>query len=447
MMPFEIQNIKKGIVLVSCCVLLLFNAAAQPNAQKVFTEDIDHFWTAYDSCRTTTDSLKQLHFVQTLYVDKGTEGLLAFMKARDYSAPLWVSLIRNYPRFWNSIRPATNTVKSKAGDIETSIQKFKRLYPQLRPAKMYFTIGGFRSGGTTMNDLVLVGTEIAAAGPSTDVSEFPEKWKWLTDVFRSQRLDNIVSLNVHEYVHTQQRGEAVNLLGDCIMEGACDFVTELVMGRLLQNNYIVYGRAHETELKAQFKTEMFSPASGNWLYNASSAATVADLGYFMGYTICKQYYKIAVNKQQALREIIELDYSDTAAVEAFLRKSQYFKEPLYKTQLVQAYEAKRPMVTGTAPFVNGDTLVDPAVKEIHILFSAPMDKRRYSVTPGEKGKETWPVTGITGFSADGTAFTLQLDLRPGREYEIRVSERNFASAEGFFLKPYTVKFRTRAAQR
>ena len=430
--------------MLSCYLLLFVKVTAQPKEQKVFTEDIDRFWNAYDSCITTTDSLKQLYFIQPLYIDKGSEGLHAFMKARDYNAALWVSLIRNYPRFWNSVRPATNTVKPKAGEIESSIRKFKSMYPELRPAKMYFTIGGFRSGGTTMNDLVLVGTEIAAAGPSTDVSEFPAKWKWLTDVFRSQRLDNIVALNVHEYVHTQQRGEAGNLLGESIMEGACDFVTELVMGRLLENNYIVYGRAHESALKAKFKTEMFSPASGNWLYNASSADTVADLGYFMGYTICKQYYKVAANKRQALKEIIELDYGDPAAVERFLHKSQYFEEPIDKIQLVKAYEAKRPEVTGIVPFINGDTLVDPGIREVRIVFSAPMDKRRFSVMPGEGGKDTWPVTGVNGFSEDGTTFTLQLDLKPAHNYEIRVSERNFASLEGFFLKPYTIKFKTAA---
>jgi hypothetical protein len=48
------------------------------------------------------------------------------------------------------------------------------------------------------------------------------------------------------------------LLRQAIKEGACDFITELVIGKLMQNNYIVYGREHETELKEQFK-EMFTP--------------------------------------------------------------------------------------------------------------------------------------------------------------------------------------------
>ena len=314
-------------------VIFFFTSGRQVPKQKVFTSDIDNFWRAYDSIQTTKDSLKQLHFIQTLYIDKGTEGLKAFMQARDYTAELWVKLINRYPRFWRSIRPNTLTVKSKAKEIERSIKKLKTLYPDLREAKMYFTIGGLRSGGTTMNDMVLIGAEIATGNASTDVSEFSNKW--LEGVFKNQQPGNIVALNIHEYVHTQQRGETQNLLGQAIREGACDFVTELVMGKPLQNNYLEYGRKHEKELKEQFKEEMFTSAYSNWLYNGSNAKTVADLGYFMGYAICKAYYKQASNKAKAVKEIIELNYSDTAAVEDFLKKSKYYAEPHNKTELAE----------------------------------------------------------------------------------------------------------------
>src|SRR5574339_150676 len=91
------------------------------DTQNVFTSDINNFWMAYDSIQTTKDSLEQIRFIKTLYIDKGTKGLKAFMAARNYSAKLWVELIRKYPKFWNSIRPNTLTVKSYAAEIEMSI--------------------------------------------------------------------------------------------------------------------------------------------------------------------------------------------------------------------------------------------------------------------------------------------------------------------------------------
>src|SRR5215203_65561 len=304
---------KGAFVTIHLLFILSFASKAQKD-QNVFTSDIYNFWTAYDSTQTTKDSLKQIDFIQKLYVDKGTKGLKAFMAVRNYTPALWVQLIRLYPKFWISIRPNTFTAKSYASQIEKSINKFKELYPGLKEAKMYFTIGGLRSGGTTMNDMVLIGSEIATGNASTDVSEFPNKW--LESVFKNQQPDNIVPLNIHEYVHTQQKGDPRNLLGQAIKEGACDLITELVTGRLLQNNYIVYGRAHETELKEQFKKEMFTSYSSNWLYNGSTATTVADLGYFMGYTICKSYYNNSGDKKKAIKEIIELNFKNEDDIES-----------------------------------------------------------------------------------------------------------------------------------
>lgn len=319
---------KRIVATAVLFLVVLLSVAGQKTNQKVYTSDIDNFWRAYDSCLTTSDSLQQLHYLQTLYIDKGTEGLKAFMEARDYTAELWVRLIRKLPKFWSSIRPNTLTAKSKAIEIENSIQKLRTLYPELKEAKMYFTIGGLRSGGTTRNDMVLIGTEIATGNPTTDVSEFSNNW--LGGVFKSQETGNIVPLNIHEYVHTQQKGKAQNLLGQSIREGACDFITELVMGKPLQNNYLVYGNQHEAELKEQFKLDMFTSSYSNWLYNGSNAKTVADLGYFMGYAICKAYYKNAPDKKRATKEIIELNYSDTTVVENFLKHAEYYTEPINK---------------------------------------------------------------------------------------------------------------------
>lgn len=431
---------KSAFATILLLFILSFISKAQ-NDQKVFTADIDNFWIAYDSIQSTKDSLKQIDFIQKLYIDKGTKGLKAFMAVRNYTATLWVQLIRLYPKFWNSIRPNTLAVRSYAPEIEKSISKFKELYPDLKEAKMYFTVGGLRSGGTTMNDMVLIGSEIATGNVLTDLSEFPNKW--LEGVFKNQQADNIVSLNIHEYVHTQQKGDPKNLLGQAIKEGACDFITELVIGKLMQNNYIVYGKEHETELKEQFKKEMFTSYSSNWLYNGSNATTVADLGYFMGYTICKSYYNNSTDKKKAIKEIIELNFKKEDDIERFLSNSKYYPEPLNKAELVKAFEAKEPYVIKLEPFANGDKKVDPDIKELKIVFSAPMNKKGYSINNGSRGKDYSPITGVVGFSDDGTSFTLKIEMRPDHEYEFVITSPGFKSAEGYPLKRYEVKFKTK----
>jgi len=247
---------RKRIFVFLNLLLIIHNASAQKQGQNVFTSDIDNFWIAYDSMQTTKDSLQQLRYIQKFYIDKGSEGLKAFIKVRNYTPALWVQLIRRYPKFWNSVRPNTAIVNSKADQIELSIQKFRTLYPDLKPAKMYFAIGGLNTGGTVSENLILVGTEIATADAKTDVSEFSNKW--LAGVFKEQEIDNLVPLNIHEYVHIQQKSGPQDLLSRAIREGSCDFITELVIGSILPNNYLQYGRQHEAAIKESFKEFMFT---------------------------------------------------------------------------------------------------------------------------------------------------------------------------------------------
>jgi hypothetical protein len=436
------------ILTLTTCLIALSGVFAQPLPQTVYTQDIDNFWTAFDSVQSTKDSSRQLFYIRSLYIDKGTAGLKAFMKVRDYTAEGWVKAINQYPKFWASIRPNTLTVKTKTAEFTKSIARLKKLYPELKDARLYFTIGCLHSGGTTDSNMVLIGAEIATGDSTTDVSEFPNKW--LATVFKGQSRannaprNNIVPLNIHEYVHTQQQGESDILLPNAIKEGSADFITELTIDRPMQTSYIKYGYEHEQELKEAFKQEMFTTAYQKWLYNGSEATTMADLGYFMGYTICKSYYNHSTNKKAAVKAIIELNYSDSNAVETFLTRSAYYTEPIDKAALIAAFREKQPTLLRLEPFSNGDTLVDPTLKSLSFVFSKPMRPKGYSIEYASGGKEHFPIKGVTGFSADGTTFSVKAELQPGRDYEFVISKRSFASQDGYALQTdYTIKFRTK----
>ena len=159
-----------------------------------------------------------------------------------------------------------------------------------------------------------------------------------------------------------------------------------------------------------------------------------------------QFVSLIINnstdKKKAIKEIIELNYSDSAAVENFLKRSNYYTEPINKTELREEFESKRPSVVRLEPFANGDSLVDASIKELKIVFSSSMDKKGYSINDGKKGKDYSPA-GIVGFSEDGTSFTLKLDMKPNHEYEFIITDYSFGSKDGYSLKPYEVKFKTK----
>ena len=430
---------------VSLAIMLgISSSFGQNNPSKIITSDIDLFWRAYDSIRTTGDSLQQIHLIQTIYLDKGSPGVKGFMKAKGYTAESYVKCIRSYPRFWNSIRPNTYKVKSLGNQFDPAIKKLKELYPALRPAKIYFAIGAMRSGGTTKDSMVLIGAELATGDEQTDISELPPATQtWLSISFNRRPLDHIVLTNTHEYVHTQEKEPADNLLAQCIYEGACDFVAELVIGKTPDLPVYTYGPAHIDSLKAQFKVEMFGPMGRHWLYNFPRNGVPGDLGYYMGYSICRAYYQQTSNKKQAIKEIIETDFADTTAVEAFLEKSTYYPAPINKQDLLKAYNARRPHVTNITQFANGDTAVDTSFKKLRVEFSAPMSPHGVSVEWGPGGRDQNPLVGREGFSADKKSITFLIALKPDHPYGFILSDGSFRSEDDYPLVPFEVTFKTK----
>jgi hypothetical protein len=430
-------------ILIALALMLFFKSLVAQKQTSIHTDDIDHFWTAYDAIQKTKDFSKKIEIINSQYIIKGSKGLKAFMVARQYNDTLWVNLIEKLPKFWNSIRPNTLTTKHKTAELQEGIKKLKAIYPELKPAEIYFTIGALRSGGTVKDNLVLVGSEIATGNITTDVSEFDNDW--FKNVFKEQSLDNIVYLNIHEYIHTQQHPNGSSLLGQVIREGACDFIAELVLQKPLKTKYMSYGLANAAIIKARFKAEVFSDNYENWLYNGRQRPEDADLGYYVGYEICKAYYQHAKNKKQAIKDMIELDFSSDGAVELFLEKSGFYPAKLDKSEIKETYEKLKPNIAGLAPFNNGDQNVDASTKELKVIFSKPMLPNKYSISLPKSTDVSFPLKSVKGFEEDGKTLVLELGLKPQQFYEFIITNKGFRSRNGYALKDeeYVIKFTTK----
>lgn len=284
-----------------------------------------------------------------------------------------------------------------------------------------------------------MGCEVAMGDSQTDVSEFPNDY--FAKIFQNQSVENIIRVNVHEYVHTQQKTEGNDLLCNAIKEGACDFITELVLHQPLATSYALYGKIHEDSLKKQFKAEMFTDLKNRWLYNGESK--VPDLGYFMGYQICKYYYQAAANKTQAIQDIIEINLNNEQDVLTFLKKSNYYKgEKINPKKLKQSFEKKCPYILRLEPITNNSRDVATSLKTVTIIFSEKMGER-YSFEPSDLGPEHIPFDGIIGFSEDRKSFSLKCSpLEANYLYEVMVTSRSFKSEKGYPLKDYKISFRT-----
>ncbi|WP_132141494.1 hypothetical protein [Luteibacter rhizovicinus] len=292
----------------------------------VSSADLDRFWKAYDAAVKLEDPVQQEAVIQKLYIDPGTNALHAFMQGRGYNAHLYMEAIRAYPRFWATIRPRTLLAGSTIATLKPQLLKLRTLYPEMRQASINFEIGTFKSGGTTQDDMVLIGTELAMGDSSVDVSEMPERMRaWIKPYFDSNPSDTMDVLLIHEFVHTQQSVRGKTLLQRAMQEGVADFVAELVTGRKSGSKYVEYGMKHDATIKPAFREVMNGESYGPWLYSGvDNEYGTADLGYYIGSEICRAYYNRSPNKQAAIKQLIELEFANAESVKDFVRSSRYF---------------------------------------------------------------------------------------------------------------------------
>jgi hypothetical protein len=422
-------------------ILGMAGLPAMAQQQNYVTYDIDNFWKAYDKIVGTSDSAQQYRYINEEYIGKASAGLEGMMQVREYTAKSYVDAINSYPKYWASIRNNTLKARSLAEGIGSGIEKLKLLYPALRPANLYFVIGALRSPGTISDGKILIGSELALADEHTITSEFPSSRDHLKDYFKSNPINNTVFLNVHEYVHTQQKVPEYILLYQSIYEGVAEFVAEKATGAISTTPAIAYGKKHEQQVKEKFIKEMFSPYTSNWLYNSrQNVFDTRDLGYYVGYAICENYYNKANDKKRAIKEMIELDYSNEAAFEKFITASGYFPVTLRTARAM--YEKSRPVVIGIKEFKNGSKAVDAKLSRISIEFSTPMDTRYRSFELGPLGIDNLlRMAGFVGFSEDGKTASFDIKLEPGKQYQVIIGE-GFRSLDAVPLQPYLVDFTT-----
>lgn len=315
--------------------LLLVRANGYAQIQ-LHTEDLPRFYQAFDSVLTTADTLKQLRFIQQLYVDKASSGLREFMALRGGNTREWRQFMVNQTPALQRKRPQILSVLRQEPAILRSIAQFKSYYANFREGDVYFCVGINNSGGTIQDRTVYIGTEVAANEmPDWSVSlvlhEFVHTQQWTQRHLKALLADTLAA---HQYENTHR-----DLLGKCLEEGMADFVAELVLGKPFSREYLVFGQRHEPSIWQAFQSEMNQPFDyqQGWLYAERNieGKTARDLGYFVGYQICKSYYEKSKDKKKALAYMLELNLTDENA-QKFLANSGYHPQPSPKAKPKQS---------------------------------------------------------------------------------------------------------------
>jgi hypothetical protein len=284
----------------------LSTSTSDPRKARLITTDIMNFWNAYDLAQKDTAHRSEIY--KKYYLDIGTDGLQDYFAYKIKSMKNFVAAHDKKANFYAAIRKNTLTVEDQKPKMIGSFEKFKLLYPEARFPDIYFVIGAFTSGGTSTGNGLLIGLDQTSRSPDIPLDELN---LWERNNFND--IDRLPSLIAHELIHFNQGGMAddTTLLHAVLIEGMADFIGELISGATANQRLHTWAKGKEKHIWESFEKEMYLDRARNWIANSEqeTADKPADLGYWVGYQICKAYYDKSPDKKQAIYDMLNIkDY-------------------------------------------------------------------------------------------------------------------------------------------
>lgn len=249
--------------------------------------------------------------LQTNYLNPGSMGVKIFTPYRIIDANnLAKTISSNRDTYSKALSVCLPAVRSLSEESELIMREVAELIGEKEIAPAYVVFGANNSGGTASSEGLVIGIEVLC------------KMVKGKDEFSLLFQDFIAHEIVHVYQNRLSKIEGdLSLLDKVVIEGVADFIAEKVLGRVSSSavERTDYGLKHEAALWHEFKADMDSKNTGEWMYQLSTTAgRPADLGYWIGKRIAEAYYTNSTDKNLALRELVVFSNA-----QEILIKSQY----------------------------------------------------------------------------------------------------------------------------
>lgn len=284
-------------------------------SQAVFNvSDADRYWRAYDAGGRAGVSTA----FQRIYLDSASSALTEFVASRQVTATSLSQVTLAFPKYLDALRawwPSVTPNDAVFATIRANYGRIKQQYPESFFPPVNILVGRYSTGGTVGKNGIFIGLEffgVDANAPTTELSSFARnnQKSWARD---------LPSLIAHEHVHllSQAAGSTAggngNLLARAMSEGIAEFIGSLSSGAPTFIDFYVSWQSRELEFWTAFNRERTGNDVSRWLYNQQNgtAEWPGDLGYFMGYRIAQAYYNQAVDKHQAIADLLALKNAES----------------------------------------------------------------------------------------------------------------------------------------
>ena len=278
------------------------------------------FWNYFERAKKDTSKAKD---VLKEYIFKGPLEVRDFYFVR-YENPttMYGQMINGTPAYYEHLREhlKADSLIVLNQKITGWMKNLQKIYPEAVFPKVFVVPGILNSGGTVTEMGMYVGGDMYGRSENMPMEGLSDWQKGAIMQF-----SDLPGIIIHELMHFQQSYQDTDnsetVLMGVIGEGVCDFFVELVSGIEMKNSNLEYLEDPENMefILSELKKEMFIDDNSKWLYNGGSIKDRPhDIGYTIGYLICKSYYNNHANKDEAVYELL-----NTADVVSILEGSDY----------------------------------------------------------------------------------------------------------------------------
>ena len=252
--------------------------------------DVYRFYRIYDAAGGHPTAAQLQHD----YLEQGSPGLKHLAEARNVTGARIAEAIEKRPEIYTGARRCMAVLPRVRTRLRGALVKLAQLYPDARFPPVTIAIGR--------------GKPVAIGGPEHGVQVGLEAL-CITDALNADTEERFVHVIAHEYAHVQQLidDDHPTVLEGSLLEGATEFTAELISGSVAYTNLSAFAKGREQEIETQFVPDEGSLDTSRWLYNGPGKPDwPQDLGYWVGYRICKSYYQHAADRRHALGDILEM---------------------------------------------------------------------------------------------------------------------------------------------
>jgi hypothetical protein len=281
------------VFTASLFVILTGASSASVDQPVIQIDDVTRFYAVYDAAHGHPSA----EVLQHDYLDRGSDGLHRLMKLRNLTAARIAASLAGNPEMYVNARGCMAVLPRGRERLLDAFRKLAQLYPEAKFPPVTIVIGRGKPIGVADASGVMISLESLCAVT------------WMEPDLE----DRFVHVVAHEYAHVQQaiaspafyNNEKPTVLEESLIEGAAEFTAELTSGSASDTDLKAITKGREQEIEEAFVADKDKTDLSGWLYNGTLTRP-GDLGYWVGYRIVKSYYEHAADKQQALRDILQM---------------------------------------------------------------------------------------------------------------------------------------------